>query len=198
MFHDPYHWFPSPAFSTILAVVVLGAFVVDWAVPKWPAARHSGAPARTGDRSSFRIIQVAGIASLVIAFEARRLGWAIAPPAVQYAGLVLVVAALAFREWAVIKLGRFFSRTVQIEAGHQLITDGPYRRIRHPAYTGMVLIYVGVALALGTWAGAALSLALMLAATTYRITVEERLLTADFGDEYREYAARTWRLFPGW
>lgn len=108
------------------------------------------------------------------------------------------MAAVALREWAVIKVGRFFSRTVQIEAEHRLIRDGPYQWIRHPAYTGMVFIYVGIALALGTWVGAALSLALMLAATTYRIIVEERQLTTVLGDEYRDYMARTWRLFPGW
>jgi protein-S-isoprenylcysteine O-methyltransferase Ste14 len=198
VFHDPYHWFPGPSFSTILAVVVLGTFAIDYAVPRWIAARGPDRPARAEDRSSFLVIRIAGLASIVVAVAARRLGWAVAPPAVQYAGLVLIVAALAFREWAIVTLGRFFSRTVRIEAGHKLVTDGPYRMLRHPAYTGMVLISPGIALALGTWVGAALALALMLAATMYRITVEERALMAAFGDEYRDYLTRTWRLFPGW
>ena len=126
------------------------------------------------------------------------MNWTITPGAIQYFGLVLIPIALALREWAIIKLGRFFSRTVQLEPGHRLITDGPYRWFRHPAYTGMVLIDLGVALALGTWLGAAITLILILSATMYRITVEEKVLIAAFDNEYREYMKRTWRLFPGW
>ena len=199
MFQDPYHWFPDRYFSTILAIVVLGTFAIDYAVPIWLARRGGGRPdPGEADRSSFLVIRVAGIAAVVTAVLARRANLAITPPVIQYAGLALIAAALALREWAIIKLGRFFSRTVRIEPGHRLITDGPYRRIRHPAYTGMVLIFVGIALALGTWSGAAAALAIMLAATMYRIAVEEEVLVASFGDEYRDYMRSTWRLFPGW
>lgn len=199
MFRDPYNWFPDRYFSTVLAIVVIGTYVIDYAVPNLQARRTSGhwGP-READRSSLLVIRIAGIAAVVTAFAARRVDVTLTPPAVQYAGLVLIAGALAFREWAIIKLGRFFSRTVQIESEHRLITDGPYRRIRHPAYTGMVLIYVGFALALGSWAGAAASLAIMLAATTYRISVEEEALIANFGAQYRDYMNSTWRLFPGW
>ena len=199
MFRDPYNWFPDRYFSTVLAIVVLGTFVIDYAVPSWMAGRGGGPrSAREDDRSSYLLIRVAGIVAVAAAVLARRAGLALTPPAVQYAGLVLILAGLGLREWAIVKLGRFFSRTVRIESGHRLITDGPYRRIRHPAYTGMVLIFVGIALALGTWAGAAAALAIMLAATMYRITVEEEVLVASFGDEYRDYMRSTWRLFPGW
>lgn len=75
LFHDPYHWFPGPMFSTALALVVLGTFLVDWAVPRWLAAHRPRAPVHTGDRCSFRIIQVAGLASIAIAAGARRLDW---------------------------------------------------------------------------------------------------------------------------
>ena len=199
MFRDPYNWFPDRYFSTVLAIVVIGTFVIDYAVPNWMAVRtgaHGGA--REDDRSSYLLICVAGIVAVAAAVVARSAGLALAPPAVQYAGLLLIVAAAALREWAIVKLGRFFSRTVQIESGHRLIRDGPYRRIRHPAYTGMILIYLGLALALGTWAGAAAALAIMLAATIYRITIEEEVLVASFGDEYCDYMRSTWRLFPGW
>jgi protein-S-isoprenylcysteine O-methyltransferase Ste14 len=199
VFQDPYHWFPDRHFSTILAILVLGTFVIDYAVPSWFARRGGGRlDPGEADRSSFLVIRIAGIAAVATAVLARRANLAITPPGIQYAGLALITAALALREWAIIKLGRFFSRTVRIEPGHRLITDGPYRWIRHPAYTGMVLIFVGIPLALGTWAGAAAALAIMLAATTYRIKIEEEVLVTSFGDEYSDYMRSTWRLFPGW
>jgi protein-S-isoprenylcysteine O-methyltransferase Ste14 len=198
MFHDPFHWFPGPYFSTILFILLVGVYLIDYYIPKLFVPRQPGKPIVVQDRSSFFIIQAVGIASIVVAAACRYMNWAITPDSVQYFSLLLIPAGLALREWAIIKLGRFFSRTVQIEAGHQLITDGPYRWLRHPAYTGMVLIYLGIALSLGSWVGAAAALAMMLSATLYRISIEEKVLAEAFGDEYREYMNHTWKLFPGW
>jgi protein-S-isoprenylcysteine O-methyltransferase Ste14 len=62
----------------------------------------------------------------------------------------------------------------------------------------MVIIYFGIALSLGSWLGAIAALLMMLSATLYRISVEEKVLIEAFGDEYRGYMKRTWKLFPGW
>jgi protein-S-isoprenylcysteine O-methyltransferase Ste14 len=198
MFHDPFHWFPGPYFSAILFVFMVGVYLIDYYIPKMLVPRQTGKPIIVQDRSSFLVIQAVGIASIVVAMACRYMNWTITPAAVQYFGLLLIPAGLALREWAIIKLGRFFSRTVQIEAGHRLITDGPYRWLRHPAYTGMVLIYFGIALSLGSWLGAIAALVMMLSATLYRISIEEKVLIEAFGDEYRDYMKRTWKLFPGW
>jgi protein-S-isoprenylcysteine O-methyltransferase Ste14 len=198
MFHDPFHWFPDPYFSTVLFIFILGVYVIDYYIPKMFVPHQTGKPIVVQDRSSFYVIQAVGIVSIVVAMACRYMDWTITPVAVQYFGLLLIPAGLALREWAIIKLGRFFSRTVQIEPGHQLITDGPYRWIRHPAYTGMVIIYFGIALSLGSWLGAIAALLMMLSATLYRISVEEKVLIEAFGDEYRGYMKRTWKLFPGW
>jgi protein-S-isoprenylcysteine O-methyltransferase Ste14 len=198
VFKDPLHWFPDPYFSTILAVLVFGMVLMDYSVPKVLAQRHPDHPILVQDRSSFWIIRLAGIASIAAAIAFRFLNWTIAPDAVQYIGLFLIPAGVAGREWAIIKLGRFFSRTVQIQPGHKIITHGPYRWIRHPAYTGMILSFLGIAIAIGTWLGGVITLGLMLAATMYRIGTEEQVLIATFGNEYRDYMKRTWKLFPGW
>ena len=87
---------------------------------------------------------------------------------------------------------------MQVEQGHRLIQDGPYRRLRHPSYTGMLAIYIGLVLALGTWVGALLALVVMFAAVYRRIQIEEEVLLEAFGDEYRAYMRRTWRIIPGW
>jgi protein-S-isoprenylcysteine O-methyltransferase len=198
MFKDPFHWFPDPYFSTIFAVFVFGTYLIDYAIPKVLISRQSGKPILVQDRSSFLIIQAVGILSIAIAVACRYMDWTITHVAIQYFGLLLIPTGLALREWAIIKLGRFFSRTVQLEPGHQLITDGPYRWVRHPAYTGMILIDLGIAFALGTWLGAVVTLGLILGATMYRINIEEKVLIAAFGDEYRDYVKHTWKLFPGW
>jgi protein-S-isoprenylcysteine O-methyltransferase Ste14 len=198
MFKDPLHWFPNPYFSTILAILLFGTFFIDYALPKGMARRDSNHPILMQDRGSFRIIQGVAIISLAAAVFFRSLSWALIPGASQYAGLLFIVVGLLMREWAIVKLGQFFSRTVQIKSEHQLITDGPYRWLRHPAYTGMIFIYLGIALAIGTWLGAVITTGLMLAAILYRIRVEEQVLIEKFGDEYRDYMKRTWGLLPRW
>ena len=198
MFKDPFHWFPDPYFSTVLAILVLGAFFIDYAIPKKINPRQINKNDTTLDRTSFLVIRILGFLAVTITLICRYLNLLITPDYIQYLGLLLIPAGLALREWAIIKLGRFFSRTVQLEAGHKIITDGPYRWIRHPSYTGMILIYLGIAFALGTWLGVFLTLGLMLGAIMYRISIEEKVLIEAFGAAYRDYSKRTWRLFPGW
>jgi len=112
-------------------------------------------------------------------------------------GLVVLVAGLAVRWTAIITLGRLFSAEVAIQPGHRIVTTGPYRRIRHPAYTGLLMAFLGLALAHGTWLGRLVVLAPITCAILYRIRVEEAWLVKTFGQEYVEYRAATRRLIPG-
>jgi protein-S-isoprenylcysteine O-methyltransferase Ste14 len=198
MFKDPFHWFPNQNFSTLFLVVLVGVHFSDYAIPKILASRRTGKSVSAQDRGSYGIIHITVILALSFTIVLRWRNIKVTPAWVQYAGLVFMVAGSILREWAIIKLGPFFSRVVEIETGHRVITDGPYRWIRHPAYTGMLMIYTGFALALGTWLGALATLVLVLAATMYRIKVEEQALIQTFGDEYSAYMKHTWRLFPGW
>ena len=104
---------------------------------------------------------------------------------------------IAFREWAILSLGAQFTVVVSVVPDQTLIQHGPYQWIRHPAYTGSILTLVGFALALGTWVAALVVLFISLAGFLYRIHVEEIMLLGVFGEEYRDYMNRTWRLFPG-
>jgi protein-S-isoprenylcysteine O-methyltransferase Ste14 len=104
---------------------------------------------------------------------------------------------IAFREWAVLSLGNFFTVVVSAVPTQTLVTRGPYRWLRHPAYSGSILTLVGFPLALGTWVAALLVLILCFAGFFYRMQIEERVLLEVFGDEYREYIEHTWRIFPG-
>ncbi len=112
-------------------------------------------------------------------------------------GELLFLAGLALRYWAVLTLGRFFKVTVSIQAGHRVVRSGPYRRLRHPSYTGLLAILSGLGLMLGTWLGLAALIVLPLVGTLIRIRVEEAVLLEALGSEYADYAATTRRLIPG-
>ena len=93
-------------------------------------------------------------------------------------------------------LGRFFTYDVAIHTGQTVVETGPYRFIRHPSYTGALLAVLGVGLAIGNWAGLVVLFGLMAVAYTYRIQVEETVLTEALGESYEEYKRRTKRLIP--
>ena len=113
------------------------------------------------------------------------------------AGLVIIWLGLVIRAWAVVVLGRSFRTTVEVDAAQPVVSRGPYRWVRHPSYTGLLLIAAGYGLALDTWPGLAICLVLPVAALLRRIQVEEAELTRVLGDPYRDYRNHTKRLIPG-
>ena len=112
-------------------------------------------------------------------------------------GLVVIWLGLAIRVWAVAALGRAFRTTVEVDADQAVVSSGPYRWVRHPSYTGLLLIVAGFGLALGNWLALAACVALPLPALLRRIHVEEAELTRVLGEPYRAYKTRTKRLIPG-
>ena len=113
------------------------------------------------------------------------------------AGLVLMWIGFALRFWAVRTLGRFFRVEVTVDSDQTLVDTGPYARLRHPSYTGLLVFYLGLGIALDSYLSAAAALLLPLAAVVNRIHHEERLLLRELGEPYRAYSARTDRLIPG-
>jgi protein-S-isoprenylcysteine O-methyltransferase len=111
-------------------------------------------------------------------------------------GLALVLAGTALRGWAILTLGRYFRRVVTIEPDQRLVRRGPYRLLRHPSYTGLLLVFTGLGLALGSWLSAAIAMLGLLLGLLPRIRVEERALRRTFGADYEQYARETWRLVP--
>ena len=93
-------------------------------------------------------------------------------------------------------LGHRFSGLVAIQPGHQLVTSGVYRVIRHPSYLGLLVNALGWALAFRSAVGVLLT-ALMLPPLLARIRAEERMLRTQVGREYDAYCGRTSRLLPG-
>lgn len=111
-------------------------------------------------------------------------------------GAALTLLGLLFTVWARVHLGRNWSGVAAVKAGHELITGGPYRWVRHPIYSGMALAFLGMAAANGQWRGV-LALALALIAIVQRIFVEERFMRQQFGAAYDAYARGVRALVPG-
>ncbi|MFO1010868.1 MAG: isoprenylcysteine carboxylmethyltransferase family protein [Planctomycetota bacterium] len=118
------------------------------------------------------------------------------PRAWYWSGIGAMGVGLVVRWWAVLVLGRFFTVDVAIVSGHELVERGPYRFVRHPSYTGLVLVLLGVCGVLGSALSALVLLACALPPLAWRIAVEERTLAREFGARWTEYAARTKRLVP--
>jgi protein-S-isoprenylcysteine O-methyltransferase Ste14 len=111
-------------------------------------------------------------------------------------GLVLFLGGITLRLWSFRTLGRHFTFTVQTSGDQPLITDGPYRVIRHPGYAGLLLVIIAVALFIGNWWSLAWLTVAVAGALVFRIRVEEGALMENLGDEYRDYAATHKRLVP--
>jgi protein-S-isoprenylcysteine O-methyltransferase Ste14 len=111
-------------------------------------------------------------------------------------GLALIVAGIVVRQWAVVLLGSSFTVDVRVHEGQPVVDRGPYRVVRHPSYSGMLLTFAGIGLALGNWVSIACALLVPLVGIVLRIRVEERVLLAELGEPYRAYAEGRARLIP--
>jgi protein-S-isoprenylcysteine O-methyltransferase Ste14 len=115
--------------------------------------------------------------------------------ALRWAGLTLLTAGVALRLGPMIELGRRFVSVVALQPDHRLHTAGFYARVRHPSYAGILLMDLGF-VGVFRCAPAVLLLPMVFWMFKRRMDVEEAFLVAQFGDEYRAYMARTFRLVP--
>ncbi len=160
--------------------------------------RCPGAAVSKRDRGSHAALGLGTAGALAGAFLACFGQWAgsVEPAAPVFGlGLVLIGAGVTLRVCSIRTLDRYFTGSVAVQPGQQVVSSGPYRYIRHPSYAGNLVALLGLGLALDNWASL-LSIAAVLPALAYRIKVEEEALEAALGDPYRAYAARTKRLVP--
>jgi protein-S-isoprenylcysteine O-methyltransferase Ste14 len=111
------------------------------------------------------------------------------------AGAALTFAGIAFAIWARLWIAGNWSSDVTLKRDHELIVDGPYRWVRHPIYTGILIALAGTALAVGEWRGV---LGVVVAGAAYwrKLTIEEAVMRRQFGEAYAQYAARVPALVP--
>jgi protein-S-isoprenylcysteine O-methyltransferase Ste14 len=144
----------------------------------------------------FRVVFFAGVLILPA-------GRALVPAAQIGGGVAVFVlggvvgwVGLLLRWWSFATLGSYFTTVVKTSPDQQIVDRGPYRVLRHPSYTGLLLAFLGCGLMLGNWVALAGSSPLMLAGLVYRLLGEERALFAAVGDTYLDFAKSRARLVP--
>lgn len=160
-------------------------------------SRRSGA--RSRDRGTLPLVWITILAAMGAAVwfaNSVELGRYPVGGRVRGLALGILIAGVGLRVWAISTLGRFFTVDVAIHEDHRLVTRGPYRWLRHPSYTGVLLAFLGIGLSLGSWPGLLALVVPVLLALGRRISVEERVLGQHFGPAWQEHRARTWRLMP--
>lgn len=198
LLHDPAaHWLVVAAALAVVAGEVVATYLAEardgehrlrgsLAGSLLLRVRRRGAPAPQ-DRGTRWVIVLA----VYLAITAALVDWW-----TLGLGIAIVLAGVALRAWAILSLGRYFHREVTIEPGQRLVRCGPYRRPRHPSYTGIFLIVAGFGLAFGSWVSAAVALLIIFAGMLPRIGVEERALAEALGADYTDYANSRARVLP--
>lgn len=179
-------------------------FLVFWPVYVWvfiPEFRVvSRAPQSAADRGSLRVVllgfNLAVLAAFLLAFVA---DWAALPGnrvVWFFVGVLTLIAGSLLRRHCFRVLGTFFSGAVTVQADHRVVDSGAYRWVRHPSYSAALLIVLGIALALGNWLSALVSVVIAFLAYSYRARVEEQALLSSLGAPYAQFMAGRKRFIP--
>ena len=118
-----------------------------------------------------------------------------AVPFLEYLGVAITAAGVGVTLWARYVLGEYWSGQVKLKASHRLVQSGPYRYVRHPLYTGILLGLVGTVTIVGEWRAVA-GYVLAVIGFSLKARKEEALLSAEFKDAYVDYRNRTGFLLP--
>lgn len=189
-----------PYFQThsvaLLLWLVANVLSLGFELRQWRQRRPEAA---LNDDGSLGLLLTGAFLGLVVLVCAPRLapGAAIRPAWAAFAvGLAVFLTGFVMRRWSEMTLGRYFTFSVMTSEEQPVITTGPYRIVRHPGYTGVVLVVIGAGLVSGNWLGLSGWTLLVLLPLLYRIHVEEHALIRTLGDAYRNYAMHHKRLIP--
>lgn len=188
-----------PAFaSDPVAAAIFFSTLGIWVVTEARQALNRRAEATIQDRDSLLTVRLAGAGGAILAALALNVTAAAYPVGrpVFLITLFLMWTGIGLRWWCFKTLGRYFTFQVMTSAGQPVITKGPYRVLRHPSYTAILLILVGIGLSYGNWLSLAALVLVPLLGFLNRIRVEEAALSATLGDAYTSYARGRKRLIP--
>jgi len=193
-------------YTNITAAEVFVAVCLAWQIPEtiamaWKWLNDSQTANVVQDRGSLAVLLWLQWIGLALNFALAGLlpGAAMLWPrtALFVAGLACIVLGVGLRWYAIWTLGHYFRPVVAVSAGQPVVERGPYRLIRHPAYSGTFLTMLGLGLALTNWASLAALMACVFIGHMYRVKVEEAALVRALGQPYADYMRRTKRFIPG-
>ena len=191
--------------TPFIAKLVWWAGIVGWYVIRYPHARRSRRTAiasrpervREGILLAISFTGLFIIPVIYVTTGAPQVADYPFHPLLAWLGTAVFAAALVGFYRTHRDLGRFWSVTLEIRQTHRLVTAGIYHHVRHPMYTAFFLWAIAQALLLPNWIAGPAGLIGFGTLFALRVGREEKMMEATFGDAYRAYAARTWRVVPG-
>ena len=193
----------EPAIFRFLTAAILIGFVAHRA---YYTRKYPPSDAATVDKLrpslASRLASILSFAALaataIYVIDPRWIAWASLPLPLwsRWFGVGVAIVGFGLLEWAHHSLGREWSDQPRLTQSQRLVQSGPYHWIRHPIYTSFTLILGSTLLITATWLVGLAWIASMAIEFTVRIRYEETLMSARFGEEYRDYSSRTGRLFP--
>jgi len=178
--------------------VYLWAFIPEWKVVTGGMKGVGGQDSK--DSGSLRVMLVAMWVGLFFAYPLAFVrAWRF-PARAQLplfaAGVSLILLGSLLRRYCFSTLGKYFTGDVRARADQPVINTGPYALIRHPSYTAGMMLFIGIGLALGSWASFVLLTITAIASYGYRVAVEERVLLETIGEPYRDFMRTRKRFIP--
>jgi protein-S-isoprenylcysteine O-methyltransferase len=185
---------PVPGLLSILGLVLWAGYEL---VLRRRADTDTGSwQGGSQDRGSTRLLIAAYAAALAVNVVLSAVSAGPVPVVLRWVGVGVLAIGLAVRAWGMTTLGAAYTRTLRTTGGQRLVESGPYRLVRHPGYSGSLLVWTGYSLGLGSWLALIVTAGLLLGVYSWRIAAEERMLLSTFGEEYAEYRRHTKRLLP--
>jgi protein-S-isoprenylcysteine O-methyltransferase Ste14 len=180
-------------FQIVLTLWLLSEIVGTVIIPR---IRRGGNVIKRRDRFSGLYIFFTVFLAIIISFYFAGASITMLPDWVFSLGIFLIILGIIIRQWSMIILGKYFSAVIGTQEGQKVIEKGPYKHIRHPSYTGALIIFIGLGLSLQSLAAVLMLILLFIVAYGYRIHVEEKTLITELGEPYIEYKKRTKKLIP--
>ena len=190
-------FFPTNTEATIFQFVItiwLLSEIIGTAII--PRIRRGGSVIERKDRFSGLYIFATIFIALILSFYFAGAHIAMLPGWVFSLGILLIILGIILRQLSMAILGKYFSGVVGIQKDQKVIEKGPYKYVRHPSYTGALMIFIGLGLALQSGAAVLTLIVLFIIAYGFRIYVEEKALISELGEPYLDYKKRTKRLIP--
>ena len=190
-------FFENPArivFVLVLFALQVFSLIYNPQVGRNQENRKSDAPSSKLD---LILIQIFSLAVVILApfSDGRSIGILHVENTIRYIGLLIAIPGFVLMQAGEKYLAKQFSIEVTLQKDHKLIQSGPYKVIRHPRYLGILIFFTGISLTFRSLLGIFIVLALA-GVLIWRVFAEEKMMHAEFGKEWEEYQAKTWRLIP--
>lgn len=158
--------------------------------------KKQGGKVEKGDKGSNLLLVIGTTVTIPIDMLSKANFSSTLPVLFFWVGIVLVITGASLRAYSVWTLRHFFALSVQVTSDQSIVQTGPYKYLRHPAYTGSILTFIGFALAFRSFPAIIVTTIIIVLIYKYRITVEENMLENSFGEGYEKYEKSTWRVIP--